>query len=183
MTRAQREDLPLEALVEDYMVYMEEEDPHLFKALGRLDKIGQRELAGILGRFDRKNKGKLDAHQRLLTGRVLSRLRKPTTETLSLTNKILDYLDLNTDSLIDEQELDLCIEIFELFAHADSDNDTLSEIELEMLYAVLRHIDTNDNRLLDPIERKILRKELNNPQAFLSNQRSSNPLLRDVLSK
>ena len=97
---------------------------------------------------------------------------------LTLANKVLDYLDLNVNAVLEEAELLLCIEIMELFARADSDNDTLSAVELEMLYATLRYLDTNNNGRLDHHERERLHQGLQNPKAFLAEQRAKNPLFR-----
>ncbi|MCP4606007.1 MAG: hypothetical protein GY847_36755 [Proteobacteria bacterium] len=177
-----RSNLPVDSLVESFLAETREEDSALFKQLESLDGHGQTELAGILGRFDLRKKGELDAGQRLLARRVLVRLRRHSDECLILTNKILDYLDLNNNAIIEEGELDLGVDLIELFAHADSDNDTLSHIELKMLYAVLRHIDRNDNGKLDPHEKEQLQKALKEPKNFLADQKVNNPLLKELLA-
>jgi hypothetical protein len=169
----ERNSLPIERLVEDFCEFTEEEDPQLVKKLRRLKTSGRTELAGILGRFDFKGQGALDTTQRLLARRVLLRLHRFTDESLVLTNKILDYLDLNQDAVLDEDELNLCVEILELFAHADSDNETLSEIELKMLYGMLRHLDSNNNKRIDPNEKARLRAGLEDPKRFLAEQRAN----------
>lgn len=177
----ERSQLPLAHLAESFLTVSAEEDPGLAKSLGALDDEGKSLLGGVLGRFDLRGKGELDAQQRLLARRVLSRLHKPCTDGLVLTNRILDYLDLNSSAVLEPDELELCVEILELFAHADSDNETLSLRELEMLYAVLRHLDRSENGQLDPAERDALRRGLNEPAVFMTEQRASNPLLISVL--
>ncbi len=173
----------MDSLVECFLAETREEDNALSKQLESLDGHGQSQLAGILGRFDFRKKGELDARQRLLARRVLVSLRRHNDDCLTLTNKILDYMDLNQNGIIEEDELDISVEIIELFAHADSDNDTLSHIELNMLYAVLRYIDNNDNGKLDPHEKEQLQTGLKDPKDFLADQKVNNPLLREVLTK
>jgi hypothetical protein len=179
----QRDALPLEQLVTSFMEHAHEEEPHAAAYLADLDADGQRELAGVLGRFDTKRRGKLDAPQRIFAYRILARLHRPSTASLTWTNKILDYLDLNANALIEENELDLISEIFSLFATAESDNDTLSERELEMLYAVLRFIDDNDTRFLEAHERVILRQGLDDPKGFMAYHRANNPLLQAIIDR
>jgi len=178
----ERDELPLAALVEAFRAQTREEDPGLAKYLDDLDAAGQQELGGVLGRFDQHGRGELEPGQRLLARRILGRLHRPGTASLEITNRILDYLDLNRNALIEENELELGVEVFELFARADSDNDTLSELELKMLYAVLRHIDTNDNGALDANERDRLRQGLDNAEAFLAQQKATTPLLKELLA-
>ena len=168
-------------LAERFLEETDDEAPGLAKRLRRLDEEGMRNLAGILSRFDRGKRGQLGATERLFARRVLSRLRKPSTEGLALTNKILDYLDLNANAKMEDDELELCVEVLEMFARADSVNDTLSEFELQMLYAVLRHLDKNHNYFLDARERDELRIGLNDPKAFLESQKRTNPLLKEIL--
>ena len=90
----------------------------------------------VLGRFDQKGRGELDPSQRLLARRVLTRLRRPDRRILALANRVLDYLDLNRNALLEENELELTIEIMELFSRVETQNDTLSERELEVLALV-----------------------------------------------
>lgn len=178
----ERESLPIASLVDTFLAKTAEEEPALHGYLEQLDDEGRRLLAGVLGRFDRKGRGELDPSQRLLARRILNRLRRPTREVLALTNRVLDYLDLNRNALLEDSELELVVEIMELFAGADTSNDTLSELELEMLYAVLRYIDTNDNGVIDANEKARLRQGLGDPVAFLGEQRARNPLLRKLLA-
>jgi hypothetical protein len=170
-------------IVTAFLEHAREEEPTSASYLDDLDDDGQRELAGVIGRFDTRHKGRLDVHQRMFTYRILSRLHRPSAISLTWTNKILDYLDLNANALIEESELDLALEIFSLFASAESDNDTLSERELEMLYAVLRFIDDNDTRFLEPHEIITLRRGLDDPKGFMAYHRSHNPLLKAILER
>jgi hypothetical protein len=166
-----------------FIEHAREEEPSTTAYLEDLDEDGQRELVGVIGRFDTKRKGKLDVHQRMFAYRVLSRLHRPSTASLTWMNKILDYLDLNANALIEENELELATEIFSLFAHAESDNDTLSERELEMLYAVLRFIDDNDTHFLEPHERVTIRQGLDDPKGFMAYHRANNPLLQAIIER
>jgi hypothetical protein len=179
----ERVKLNLEQLVAGFLEATGEEDPALHKVLSELETGGRTELAGVLGRFDTKGQVGLSAPDRLLARRLVGRLQRPNDESLTLVNQILDYLDLNQDALIDERELDLAVEIFELFARAHSDNDTLSLIELEMLYAVLRHLDMNDNGKLDSNERARLREGLDDPAVFLEAQKATNPRLQAICER
>ncbi len=179
----ERQSLPLDSLVESFLEETKEESPTLVKYLDALDPAGRVELGGVLGRFDFQRRGKLDAQQRLMARRVLGRLHRPTGDGLVLTNRILDYLDLNHNALLEADEVAFCVEIFEMFARADSDNDTVSEIELEMLYAVLRHIDTNDNHVLDAHERQQLHDGLQNPRAFFQRQQAQNPRFTELVQR
>lgn len=177
----QRDSLPLESLVTDFLAHTQEEDRRLAAYLEDLDPAGRRELGGILGRFDMQGRGYLEPQQRLFARRVLSRLQRPDKDMLRLLNQVLDYLDLNHNALLEEDEADLCVQICELFARAVSDNETLTELELKMLYAVLRHLDSNDNRRLDAHERQQLHDALGDPEVFWAKQKATNPLLRDLM--
>lgn len=177
----ERKSLPLDSLVDEFLTETRQESPTLAKYLDQLDGHGRVELGGVLGRFDLHRRGKLDAQERLMARRVLGRLHRPASSGLALTNRVLDYLDLNHNALLEPDEVSFCVEIFEMFAHADSDNDTLSEFELELLYAVLRHVDRSDNHVLDPNEKMELHEALSNPRAFLQRQRSQNPRFRALI--
>ncbi len=179
----ERKGLPLDSLVESFLKETEEESPSLAKYLKALVPHGRNELGGVLGRFDFQHRGHLNAEERLLARRVLGRLHRPSSAGLVLTNQILDYLDLNHNALLEPKEIEFCIEILEMFARADSDNDTVSEYELELLYAVLRDTDTNDNRVLDAHEKELLHEALESPKAFLQRQRVSNPRFAELITK
>ena len=176
-----RSELNLIPLVDDFFNHSREEDPKLVKSFNHLDIEGKKNLGGILGRFDRNGSGSLDSRERLMARRILGRLHKPTNSSLAIVNKILDYLDLNSNSLLEPEEIELGIEIMEKFSKVDSHNETLSELELSMLYAVLRHLDQNNNHVLDPEERERLHKALDNLGSFMKTQKIENPFLKEVL--
>lgn len=173
---------PPAELVPAFLAETDEEHGKLARELRALDHEGQRNLAGVLGRFDHRGRGALDARERLLARRVLGRLRRPSTPTLALLNRVLDYLDLNANAVLDEAELELCVEVLEVFSQADSKDDRLSDRELKMLYAVLRHLDANDNGRLDADERRRLSEALRHPLDFLDEEKRTNPRLREVLA-
>ena len=175
--------LPLESLVDAFLADSQEESPSLAKYLGALDHRGRVELGGVLGRFDFHRRGSLDAEQRLMARRVLGLLQRPNADMLVLLNRVLDYLDMNNNALIEPDEADLCIEILESFAHADSANDTVSEYELELLYASIRLIDRDSNHSLDPYERRELHEALKDPKAFLERQKKRSPRVAELMSR
>ena len=173
---------PSLALADHFLAKAEEEAPALAKRLRGLDDEGRMNLAGVLGRFQRGSRQpELTAEERLLARRVLNLLRKPDTEVLALTNRVLDYLDLNANAILEENEQEHALGILAFFARADSVNDTLSERELRMLYAVLRHYDRNDNMKLDANERDQLHSALQDPTSFIDRQKHENPRLLKVL--
>jgi hypothetical protein len=168
--------------VESFLGHTDDEDPVLARELRQLDAEGIVSLGGVLGRFDERRSADLDALERLLARRVLGRLRRPTAQCLVLTNKILDYLDLNQSTLLEEKEIRLCVEIFEAFARAESKDGKLSERALRMVYAVLRHLDADDDHALNGSERRKLFDALAEPAKFLERQRRENPLLQELLA-
>ena len=176
-----REGLPLDSLVDAFLADTKEEVPSLEKYLRQMDQRGRVELGGVLGRFDFHRRGQLDAGQRLMARRVLGLLQRPNADMLVVLNRVLDYLDLNNNALIEEDEANLCVEILEAFAHADSDNDTVSEYELELLYAAIRHIDRDDNHALDPYERHQLHEAMKDPKGYLEQQRARFPRVAELL--
>jgi hypothetical protein len=177
-----RSDLASSPVVDRFLESTAEEDASLHKALAALDAHGRGELGGILGRFDRRSAGELGPTERLYARRILGKLKKPERDSLALVNRVLDYLDLNANATLEEDELELCVEVLELFASADSVNDTLTEKELRMLYAVLRHLDADSSGRFERHERQALRAGLSHPRDFLEQQRATNPLLQKVLS-
>jgi hypothetical protein len=181
MKEASRSEIDAGALIGDFLTHTEEEDPKLHKHLVALSEEAQVSLAGVIGRFDYSGNNKLTATQRLFAGRVLGRLRKPDAEQLAVLNRVLDYLDFDQSSFLSEAEMETCVEILELFAHVESDNQTLSERELKMLYAVLRHLDHDDTGRLEERERHELRRGLKEPRIFWAKQKEENPLLEELL--
>lgn len=147
-----------------------------------LNEAGRRELAGVLGRFDAGGHGTLGGKERLYARRVLGRLRRPDLEVLQEANKVLDWLDLNADATLDEDELELAVEVLEIFAKIEGGDATLSVRELQLLFAVLRHIDADDSRQLEKAERAHLRSSLQDPAAFWERQKAQNPLVQKLLA-
>ena len=146
-----RADLPIDSLVTSFLEGTRVEDPRLFKALSALDDEGRRNLAGVLGRFDEKGLGDLEAEERLKARRIVGRLHRPSTSSLALLNRVLDYLDLNGNGLLDGQEVRLASQVIETFQSAESRSDSLSHKDLELLYAVVRGLDgDHDGRLSRP---------------------------------
>ena len=178
-----RSDLPVRSLASSFLAETAEEEPRLHKSLSALDEEGLRNLAGVLGRFDESNAGHLDAEKRLLARRILGRLRRPSTSSLALLNRVLDYLDLNENALLEPKEVQLCVEIFKVLQSAESANETLSDRELEMLYAVLRGLDRDDDGRLSQEERRRLREALDSPASFLAEQRAANARFREVFER
>ena len=178
-----RADLLLRPIVESFLSATAEEEPRLHKALSSLDEEGLGNLGGVLLRLDERNQGHLDAEKRLLARRILARIRKPSTKSLALLNRVLDYLDLNGNALLDGKEVQLCVEIFEVFQSAESVNETLSDRELEMLYAVLRGLDRDDDGRLSHEERRRLRDALESPAFFLAEQKATNARFREVVER
>ena len=167
--------------VEDFLRHTADENPSLARGLSVLDERGRRELGGVLGRLEPRSGGPLGARERLLCRRILLRVRKPSAASFSLLNRALDYFDLDADGKLDEAELELGVRVLEVFARADSPNDTLSEKELRMLYACLRHLDSNHDGRLTGEELRHLGEAVRDPDAFLAAQRATNPRLREVL--
>lgn len=155
-----RLDLPIRPLVDSFLTSTREEDPRLFKMLSTLDDEGKRNLAGVLGRFDREEVRALDPERRLWARRVLLRLRRPTTATLALLNRILDYVDVNSNTLLEPSEVRFFLEVSRAFEEVESPNETLSPRELGMLHAFLRAADRDHDGRLSPEERRHLRERL-----------------------
>ncbi len=170
-------------LVGAFVAATEGEDGALAAALAELDGEGRKNLLGVLGRFDLKNKGQLDVEQRHQVSRVLKRLHRFDNLSLEWLNKVLDYLDLNANAKLEAAEVDLTLEVLEHFARAESDNATLSARELRMLYATLRQLDQNDNRVLDAHEKRALLEALQDPQGFIAGEKAHNPLYAEILAE
>ncbi|HPW55315.1 MAG: hypothetical protein KA072_10130 [Thermoanaerobaculaceae bacterium] len=157
MSRAELDE-KAHTLVNAFLAATYEEDPGLAKSLAMLGEEGKLELAGVLGRFE--NRGLAPAQQRLMARRFLGRLRKPTAQGLALTNRVLDFLDRQGSSRLDDRAIAIGLELLEAFARVESDNDTLSERELELLGKAVRLYDRDDNRVLDDQELERLRAAL-----------------------
>ncbi|HPC84277.1 MAG TPA: hypothetical protein P5234_11370 [Thermoanaerobaculaceae bacterium] len=144
--------------VEVFLAATSEEAPELAKALAALDDDGKLELAGVLGRFE--DRGLSPAQQRLMARRFLGRLRKPTARALALTNRIIDFLDRSGNARLDDREIAVGLELLDAFSRVESDNETLSERELDLLGKAVRLHDRDDNRVLDEGELARLRAAL-----------------------
>lgn len=169
-------------IVDTFIERTADERPDLGHALAALGPEAQSSLAGVLGRFDRAGRGQLDAEGRLLASRILLRLRVVDGESLAVANRVLDYLDLDSDARLDEAEMELCVKILEAYARAESDDEQVSTRELKMLYAVLRHLDSNHNGRLDAAELRRLHESLAEPaNGFMERQRRENPWFRELL--
>ncbi|MEM1029809.1 MAG: hypothetical protein AAF928_03275 [Myxococcota bacterium] len=171
-----------EDIVERFLADTSTEDPKLAGALTALDDTGRKQLAGVLGRFDAGANGTLGATERLHARRVLGRLRRPDVEVLTEANKVLDYLDLNADAKLDRNEIDLTLEVMEMFSRIEGGEDTMSAHELRLLFAVLRHLDADDSGRLERDERAKLRSSLTNPDAFWADQQANNPRVKALLT-
>jgi len=159
-------------LTADFLTRARSDNPKLVKQIERLDAEAHDTLERLLSRFDGQNE---------LAMRVIALLYRPSASGLERLLAVLDYLDVDESRVLDHQELTLAVEILELFCKADSVNDTLSVKELDMLHAVLRHLDSAGKGVLDRDARSRLRDELWDPEAFMAEQRRSNPLLRGLV--
>jgi hypothetical protein len=130
-----------------------EEDPALATSLGALDDLGARALSGVLGRLVGAGAYELDARARLAARRLLGPIRRHDAESLGLLNKALDYLDLDLNGRLDEDEIDLAARTLEAFAALTAPVLQLSLPELRTLASALRALDGNDDHRLDPGER------------------------------
>lgn len=173
----------LNQTLEAYLSHAQDELPKVASAAARLDAQGRALLAGVVGRFDVRNNQSLNPKERLMIGRVLARVRKIDVETLTILNKVLDYIDLNANAQVEPAELELGIELMEGFSSIESDDETLSARELEMLYAVLRNLDSNDSGKLESSQRIKLRERLRDPRYFWETEKMNNPLLEPLLGK
>lgn len=154
-------------LVEPFLTDTREEDPPLAAALARLDERGRGQLAGVLGRFGGSGRHELHATDRLLARRLLKPLRHHDQDALEMLNKILDYLDLDANGRLDEQELDLCADALESFARMSPPDHVMNRPELESLARVLRALDANDDHRLDATERKAFFEGMRDPAALI----------------
>jgi hypothetical protein len=172
---------PMANLGPEFLKRARAENPKLVAQVERLDAEAHDTLERLLGRFDDARAGTLSGPQSALAMRVIALLHRPSASGLERLLGVLDYLDVDGSRVLDHQELLLAVEILELFCKADSVNDTLSVKELDMLHAVLRHLDTGGKGVLDREARNRLRDELWDPDAFMAEQKRTNPLLRPLL--
>ena len=166
---------------ERFIAWADDDAPKLADQIRRLDEEATDTLEAILHRFDCGKNGSLEHKECWLARRAIDLIHRPSRSPLDAMKRVLDYLDVDDNNTLTLEEMTLAIEILELFANADSENGTLSTRELEMLEAVLKHLDTNNNGKLDEDERVSLRDGLWKPQEFLAEQKENNPHLRDVM--
>ncbi|HDP95195.1 MAG TPA: hypothetical protein ENN40_07540 [Candidatus Aminicenantes bacterium] len=178
-----RDELRLKEIAETFIQWTRRDDPGLAKSLETITVDGRRELGGVIGRFTSGPAGVSDPGVRLRVRRLTGRLHKPDVEMLTTLNRVLDYADLNADGRLDETEMELSLQLFERFSGLVSDNQTLSMVELDLLYAVVRFADRNGNGRLDEAERKQLLTEIQGGRSFLRNQLIVNPEFRAVADK
>jgi hypothetical protein len=155
----------MQQLVRDFIAYADVEAPKLGRGLGKL--FDAPELYDLLRRFDVGNKRTLDSKQSLLARRVLEKLHTPSAKGLKLLSQALSFMGLG-DLSYGDTDVELAVEILELFCKADSVNDTLSSKELTMLLDALEKLDGNGDGVLDEDERTALRDGLWTPDDFLA---------------
>lgn len=172
------------SLLDTFLDRLQTEAPTLAKHLDPLSDDARRALAGVVGRFDRQGSGHLGENERRDAVRLLVLLRKPNeAQSLTWLNKVLDYLDFNANAVIESSEFEEMMGILDDFRRADSDNLSLSHVELELLYAVLRHRDADDSHALERDERRKLRADLERFDTFWADEQRDNPLVKEILSR
>jgi len=152
-------------LVRDFIAYAETDAPKLAQGLGRL--IDEPILGELLGRFDVAKERTLSSRQLQLARRVLEKVHTPSAKGLKLLSEALTYLGLGMLK-VGDADVELAVEILELFCKADSVNDTLSSKEIQMLLKALAKLDANGDGVLDEGERTALRDGLWTPDEFLA---------------
>ncbi len=172
-----------EALISTYIDQIRGDDPGMANHLASLEAAGQKELGFVLTRFDLRSQDTLNPRERIQATRVLKRVQKFSEHSLNALNRVLDYLDLNANSKLEPYETELVCEMIEAFCRVDSDNETLSTIELELMYAVLRNLDDDNTHRLEADERLKLRSSLKDPKAFWIREKETNPLVQEILAK
>ncbi|GAB4201472.1 MAG: hypothetical protein OHK0013_13540 [Sandaracinaceae bacterium] len=158
-----------------------EEDPSLATSLGALDDLGARALSGVLGRLVGAGAFELDARARLAARRLLGPIRRHDAESLGLLNKALDYLDLDLNGRLDEDEIDLAARTLEAFAALTAPTLQLSLPELRTLASALRALDGNDDHRLDLDERARLTESLGDLRRLLVDLERSSPRFRSEI--
>ncbi len=125
-------------------------------------------LEALLRRFDSSAKGSLDAEQATVAAKVLGKMHTPSAKGFGLMLQVFDFLDVNESQNLEHEELNLAIEILDLFCKSDSVNDTLSAKELGLLLTALKKLDKDNSGVLDAGEREAVRDGLWNPDEFLA---------------
>lgn len=144
-----------------------EEDASLAAALSSLDEPASRALSGVLGRLVGPHAHELEPRARLSARRLLGPLRRHDAESLGLLNKVLDYLDLDLNGRLDEEEIELAARTLEAFAALTPPALQLSLPELRTLASALRSLDANDDHRLDVGERARLTESLSDLRRLL----------------
>ena len=171
-------------LLDTLLPRLRDEAPSLAARLDHLDAEATAQLEGVLGRFDAHDSGHLGQGARRDLIRLLVLLADPADATsLTWLNRALDYLDLNHNAKLEPAEYAEIMDIFDDFRRTDSDNLSLSAIELELLYAVLRHRDVDDSHRLERDERRALRAALARFDDFWATEVEENPRVREVLQQ
>lgn len=153
-------------LAEAFLHAIESEDAALAK---RLAKVADDDnFHAVLACFDWDGSGTLDAEQRATARRVLDKVHTPSAKGLERLRRALAFLDVDSSTKLEHAEVNLAVEILELFCKADSVNDTLSAKELDLLLSALTKLDRDGNGKLDRDERMALRDGLWTPDEFLA---------------
>jgi hypothetical protein len=168
-------------LVDEYLGHAESEQPKIAKAVSSLSDDAREAFGKVLAHFDYKNTQTLDDDERQIANRVLVLLHKPTAKSLDALLQVFTYMDCDESQSLEHTELTLAVEVLEMFAKADSVNNTLSVKELNMLLAVLENLDGDSNGVLDEGERRSLRDNLWDADAFLAEQREKNEKLAKLM--
>lgn len=134
----------------------------------RFKKFSEDEtLERLLRRFDYGQSGSLDAEQSALAAKVLGKMHTPSAKGFGLLLQVFDFLDVKDTQTLEHEELNLAIEILDLFCKADSVNDTLSAKEIGLLLTALQKLDKDNNGVLDAAVRDAVRDGLWHPDEFL----------------
>lgn len=169
------------ALIDDFLSRVEAEDAKIARAFAKLSGGARADFGALLSRFDYTHTGVLDDDERGLARRVLGLMHTPSAKGVTLLVSILDYLDVNDNQKLEHEELNLAVEILEMFCKADSVNSTLSARELEMLSAVLKSRDEAGSGSLGEAARVELRDALWDPDEFLAAEKARNPALAALM--
>ncbi len=167
-------------LIEQFTTHVSALDQRTQEIIAVLPKEGLASLDELLLRFNCRHE-RLSENSAALVVRVLKLLEEPTPVGFAKLLAILDYLDINRNLIVDNGELGMAIEILETFSKVDDAHENLSNAELDMLLAVLHHIDSDGDGRLASSEISSLRDQLWSPAAFLEQQKQTNPRLRQLL--
>jgi hypothetical protein len=167
-------------LIEQFTTQLDAVDQRTREVVAALPEQGLASLDELLLRFNYRHE-RLTQNSAALALRVLKLLEEPAPVGFAKLLAILDYLDINRNFTVDNGELGMAIEILETFSKVDDAHETLSNVELDMLLAVLHHIDSDGDGRLARSEISSLRDQLWSPGPFLEQQKQTNPQLRQLL--